>query len=280
MRPNSPAKLKNISRMLRVAASERVVFGDVTYAPRGSCGPRVQADFQLVVIEEGVARVQVDGGLVVLTKGEAGLFLPGRRELFEFSATHRTHHTWCAVGPGLVDEDLRVACEAAPVKRPVSHRLAQLLELGLGLPEAAGREAPGLVDALGVAALREYVFAAGAAGAGLREQPDAMRRLLEWFGLHAAEAVDLSGLANVAGVSSAQLVKLCKRHLGVTPVRALWEARTRQGVRMLRDTGLTVSEVAYRCGFQTPFHFSRWVRALTGKNPRAVRSDAWAGRRD
>jgi AraC-like DNA-binding protein len=45
---------------------------------------------------------------------------------------------------------------------------------------------------------------------------------------------------------------------------------------MLRETGLTVAEVANRCGFQSPFHFSRWVRALHGAPPRAVRAQAWA----
>lgn len=271
---NSPAGIKNLSITLRSALAERVVFGDVIYATGGSCGPRVQADFQLVVIEAGEARVTVDGTEVRLAAGEVGLFCPGRREFFEFSEKRRTHHTWCAVQPSLVDEALQQACAAAPAVMPLSHRLAQLLELGLGLPTTTGRRAPGLVEALGLAALREYVFDAQDQAGG-RAEPDALRRLLEWFGLHAAEPADLPALAKVAGVSPAQLVKLCKRHLGVTPVRALWEARTRQGVRLLRDTGLTVGEVAFRCGFQTPFHFSRWVRALTGASPRTVRERAW-----
>ena len=252
----------------------RVVFGDVIYDKGGRCGPRLQTDFQLVVIEEGEARVKVEDGEVRLTKGEVGLFRPGKREHFLFSEKRRTHHTWCAIHPSLADRELQQECAKIPGVVHVSHRLAQLMELGLGLPKMAEREAPGLVEALGLAALREYVFGAQTR-AGAREEPDALRRLLEWFGLHADESAGLPELARVAGVSPAQLVKLCKRHLGVTPVRALWEARTRQGMRMLRDTGLTVGEVAFRCGFQTPFHFSRWVRTLTGASPRAVRAQAW-----
>ena len=271
----SPAMLKNLSITLRSAEAGRVVFGDVIYDRGGTCGPRVQSDFQLVIVEEGEALVKVENGEVRLAQDEVGLFRPGRKEHFLFSEKRRTHHTWCAVHSSLVDEGLGRACASAPVVLPVSHRLAQLMELGLGLPKTAGREAPGLVEALGLAALREYVFDA-ATRSGASEEPDALRRLLEWFGLHAVEPADLPALAKIAGVSPAQLVKLCKRHLGVTPVRALWEARTRQGVRLLRDTGLTVGEVAFRCGFQTPFHFSRWVRTLTGASPRAVRAQAWS----
>lgn len=263
-----------MSIRLRGASAGRVVFGDVIYGAGGSCGPRVQADYQLVVIEEGEARVRVEDGEVRLAQGEAGLFRPGRLEHFFFSETRRTHHTWCSVDPLVVGRDLKQDCARAPAVLKISHRLSQLMELGLGLPAAAGHEAPGLVEALGLAVLREYVFDARTrTGAGA--EPDALRRLLEWFGLHAAEPADLPSLAKTAGVSPAQLVKLCKRHLGVTPVRALWEARTRQGVRMLRDTGLTVGEVAFRCGFQTPFHFSRWVRTVTGKSPRETRTAAW-----
>lgn len=270
----SSIKPKNISKQLRHASAGRVTFGDVMYEPGGSFGPRVQPDFQLVVIESGEARVGIDEEETMLAKGDACLLLPGRREMFHFAARSRTHHTWCSVAPDLMDADLVRACANTPRVLKQSHRLAQLMELGLGLPAAAGRNAPGLVETLGLAVLREYIFDAGVRAGG-SEQPDALARLLEWFGLHAAEPADLPALAKIAGVSAAQLVKLCKRHLGVTPVRALWEARTRLGVRLLHDTGLTVGEVAYRCGFQTPFHFSRWVRTLTGASPRAVRAQAW-----
>lgn len=266
--------IKNMSLTLRKADSGRVVFGDVIYDAGGTCGPRRQGDFQLVTVEAGEAHVAVGDGEVRIGAGEVGLFRPGRREHFRFSRNSRTHHMWCAVHPSLVSRELGLECtEAAPVIS-LSHRMAQLMQLGLGVPPSAGHAARGLVEALGLAALQEYVFDARI-HARAPEEPDAVRRLLEWLGSHAAEPADLSRLAKISGVSPAQLVKVCKRHLGVTPVRALWEARTRQGVRLLRDTGLTVSEVAFRCGFQTPFHFSRWVRTLTGASPRRVRATAW-----
>jgi AraC family transcriptional regulator of arabinose operon len=266
--------IRNLSITLRKAQAGRVVFGDVIYDRGGSCGPRLQSDFQLVVIEAGEACVRVEDGEVRIAPGEVALFRPGRREHFLFSEKRRTHHTWCAIDPLLVDRELKQACAKVPAVQAMSHRLAQLMQLGLGLPATAAHATPGLVESLGLSALHEYVCDARTRSS-VPEEPDALRRLLEWVGLHAAEPADLPRLAKIAGVSPAQLVKLCKRHLGVTPVRALWEARTRQGVRLLRDTGLTVGEVAFRCGFQTPFHFSRWVRALTGASPRAVRAKAW-----
>jgi AraC-like DNA-binding protein len=45
---------------------------------------------------------------------------------------------------------------------------------------------------------------------------------------------------------------------------------------MLSATGLTVAEIADRCGFQSPFHFSRLVKKLQGCSPRETRARSWA----
>jgi AraC family transcriptional regulator of arabinose operon len=251
------------------------MFGDVVYEPGGTCGPRVQADYQLVVLVEGDAHVDVEGRGVRIAPGQVGLFRPGRREFFQLSGQRKTHHTWCAVHPSLVSAELAAVCARAPDVLPVSRRFEQLMELGLALPRAAGERAPGLVESLGLATLQEYLFAGERAAVGEPDEPDALRRALEWIGQEGGRSTDLPSLAREAGVSPAQLVKLFRRHLGTTPIRHVWEVRTRRGAQLLRETGLTVGEVAFRCGFRTPFHFSRWVRELFGVSPRALRAKAW-----
>ncbi|MBC7938569.1 MAG: helix-turn-helix domain-containing protein [Chitinophagaceae bacterium] len=58
-------------------------------------------------------------------------------------------------------------------------------------------------------------------------------------------------------------------------MRAVWQARARADARLLRDSGLSVSEMAYHCGFRVPFHFSRWVRVMEDRTPAEVRAKAW-----
>ena len=267
--------LKNIPKRLRTAGAARVVVGDVVYEPGGTCGPRVQQDYQLVVLVEGDARVDVERREVKIGAGSVGLFRPGRREFFRLSEQRKTHHTWCAVHPSLVTAELAMAGTRAPDVLPVTRRFEQLMELGLSLPRVAGEQAPGLVESLGLATLQEYLFAGERSATDEPDEPDALRRALEWIGQEGERATDLPALARKAGVSPAQLVKLFRRHLGTTPLRHVWEVRTRRGAQLLRETGLTVGEVAFRCGFQTPFHFSRWVRELFGVSPRALRAKAW-----
>lgn len=255
----------------------RVAFGDVVYEPGGCFGPRIQRDFQLVVLVSGDARVTVDKREINLPAGTVTLLGPGRREYFRFSERRSTHHTWCEIRPELVSGKLLHDCEAATgAVLPLTARLAQLMEMGLGLPRSAGSQAPGLVEALGLAALNEVLYVHGNASSPAAHEPDAVRRALEWISQHGLSAFDLRTLAKAAGVSPAQLVKLFKQHLHTTPMRYVWETRTQQGIRLLRDTGLTVSETAWRCGFRTPFHFSRWVRAVAGVSPRELRARSWS----
>jgi AraC family L-rhamnose operon regulatory protein RhaS len=44
---------------------------------------------------------------------------------------------------------------------------------------------------------------------------------------------------------------------------------------MLTETGLTIAEIAYTCGFKNQFHFSRKVTECQGMSPREFRRKAW-----
>ncbi len=269
----------NLSKRLRVVENGGAVFGDVVYGAGDGFGPRWQPDYQLVLIVRGSARIVVDEVERHVRAGEVTLLRPWHRERFAWDQGGRTQHTWCSVAPEVVGVDARLATALAAVKeevRPVSARLAQVMDTGLGIVPGTPEATSGLVAALGRAALAAYVASAmganPAGGVGLAP----VARLLDWLGEHWAEPVDLATLASAAGVSAAQLVRVCKRELGETPLRYVWRVRTARGIQLLRDTGLTVSEIAWRCGFQTPFHFSRWVRAIEGVGPREVRRLAWA----
>lgn len=258
--------------------SADAVFGDVVYAAGSSFGPRWQGDYQLVVMVSGRARIEVDGRERRVEAGEVTLLRPGHRERFWWDEAGPSHHTWCALGDGVVaaEPELERALGVAPEVRREPGRLARVMELALGIGSAEGGGAAGLVTALARAALHAYAAGDGrgrsGAGGGSEE---ALGRVQDWFGERLAEPIDLGGLARVAGVSAAQLVRLCKRELGETPLRYVWRTRTARGVQLLRDTGLPVAEIAWRCGFKTPFHFSRWVREVEGRGPREVRRAAW-----
>jgi len=57
----------------------------------------------------------------------------------------------------------------------------------------------------------------------------------------------------------------------VYPIKYLWDTRVDHGLRMLKETGYSVAEIAFRSGFQDPYHFSKVVKKHLGTSPREYR---------
>jgi AraC family transcriptional regulator of arabinose operon len=97
----------------------------------------------------------------------------------------------------------------------------------------------------------------------------------QFISAHLSEPVTLSMIAEAAAVSPPHLVRLFRSQLHTTPMAYLWDRRVAMGIELLRQTGLSVGEIAQRCGFLTSHHFSRRVRLATGLTPLEVRQQAW-----
>jgi AraC-like DNA-binding protein len=270
-----PEIIQNLSRIDQMRRSPHVCFGDVTYGPGGICGPRVQSDYQLVVIVTGSALVEVDDKVIAVPEGHGLLLRPHRREKITFDPVQPTRHTWCAVHPEGVDPDLREALAPSGLSRRISTSIQRLIECGLKAPVRGTTAAPGsMIDHLGLALLAHCIDWEGSAPGEV--EPDPVRRARELIDRRFPESLKLADLGQAAGTTGNHLIRLFKRHTGLTPTRYLWSVRTRQGIELLTRTGLSISEIADRTGFANPFHFSRMVRRETGKSPRAFRREAWS----
>jgi transcriptional regulator GlxA family with amidase domain len=78
-------------------------------------------------------------------------------------------------------------------------------------------------------------------------------------------------LAALAEVSSRQLERLFRRHLGRTLGEHALLIRLERARDLLRQTSLSVLEVAIACGFACTSHFSRSYKRRFGHPPRAER---------
>jgi len=266
--------IKNISTINMMRISPGAVFGDVWYNPGGECRPRIQGDYQLVVVLLGEANVTFDDQHCVIPPGSVALMLPGRREHFRFSRLHRTHHTWCAVPPGAVPAPLRKRLAGLPPVQPQSQAFDLLMKAAFSIREWRKKDGGEMIATLGLALLHEYARMAGAgSGEANREGPCARARY--YLEEHCGEEDCLTGAARAAGITPQHLIRLFRQHYQITPGRYLWQARVERGAGLLVATGLTVSEIADRCGFKNPFHFSRLLRKMQGFSPRQLRQRAW-----
>ena len=270
-----PPLSKNISPINNTRGASGIVFGDVWYEPGGECGPRIQPDYQLVIVHLGQADVSVDAQRFLIPPGSVALLVPGRREHFHFSRRHRTHHTWCSVRPNLVPLPLRRRLAGLPAVLPQSQTFELLMKAAFSLRAWRKKGGQEMLATLALALLQEYlrISASGTDEAGRESPCERARRYLDE---HCAEEDCLKKASQLAAVTPQHLIRLFRRQYDITPGRYLWQVRVDHGAGLLAATGLTVAEIAERCGFKNPFHFSRLLRQMQGLSPRQLRQRAWA----
>lgn len=107
---------------------------------------------------------------------------------------------------------------------------------------------------------------------------DEIRRYID---LNLDENHTPEGLAQKFNVSRTKLYQLFAKERGVT--NYLWERRTNRALRMLSLAAfdhLSISYIAYDCGFTSEAHFSRTIRERSTLSPREVRHEAQRERKE
>jgi transcriptional regulator GlxA family with amidase domain len=116
-------------------------------------------------------------------------------------------------------------------------------------------------------------------GGPANQDPELLRRLLRAKDrMDAASHEDwpIRRLARVSGVSEAHFARSFKQAFGVPPHRYLLTRRIERATALLRDTDLSITEIAFQTGWESLGTFGRTFRDVTGENPRAIRSRARA----
>ncbi|MDQ2735821.1 MAG: AraC family transcriptional regulator, partial [Pseudomonadota bacterium] len=106
------------------------------------------------------------------------------------------------------------------------------------------------------------------------QDPELLRRLLrakDRIDAASHEAWPVPRLARVSHVSEAHFARSFKQAFGVPPHRYLLTRRIERATALLRDTELSITEVAFDTGWESLGTFGRTFRDVTGESPSAVR---------
>jgi transcriptional regulator GlxA family with amidase domain len=106
------------------------------------------------------------------------------------------------------------------------------------------------------------------------QDPKLLRRLLRAKDrMDAASDEDwpVTRLADVSGVSAAHFARAFKRAFGAPPHRYLLTRRVERAKALLRDTDLSVTEIAFQTGWNSLGTFGRTFRDITGESPGDLR---------
>ena len=225
-------------------------------------------------MHRGHLNLQLDRDWIPVPAGYAILLSPHHREHFHFDPHNETHHSWCSMRASALSPRLRK--QFGPQLGPMHFggELRELLESGRrSVLAEQGEIQDGFFLGLGLALLCGFAAKKGAAPPSSADE--ALGRLAKTIRDRYSSALSLAAIARASGVSSQHLLRLCRQKGLATPTKQLYAKRLEVAADLLCHTGLSVAEVAERCGFVQPFHFSRRFLQAYGASPLAWRKAHW-----
>jgi AraC family L-rhamnose operon regulatory protein RhaS len=247
-------------------------FGEAIYPAGGVYGPLKDRYVTLLIIHEGKARIICDDEETVLSARSCGFFRNERSISMEYTEGRHTRVSWCEGYAGDVSEALASRLRSLPTRIPLPQRIESIQRIGVELGAGSGSNLNQLRNALG-----ESIFLAYFHEAQMSEQerltPRSVLRARFYIDENYEKEITVERLAALVGVTPQHLVSSFRKHIGVTPVRYLWQVRAARGHFLLLQTGLPISDIAYQCGYKNPFHFSRQISEQFGMSPRQVREN-------
>ncbi|MFP5261379.1 MAG: helix-turn-helix domain-containing protein [Blastocatellia bacterium] len=126
----------------------------------------------------------------------------------------------------------------------------------------------GIAQAVAVHLARNYGQTVEEAHGGSPSLPGyKLRQITDWMAEHVAEEFSLERLAAHAGLSKFHFQRLFKSATGVSPSHYHINLRMNDARRLLRETKMSVVDVALEVGYANPSHFARLFRRETGLSP-------------
>jgi transcriptional regulator GlxA family with amidase domain len=109
----------------------------------------------------------------------------------------------------------------------------------------------------------------------ISQDPLLLRRLLrakDRMDAASYEEWPVPRLARVSGVSEAHFARSFKEAFGIPPHRYLLTRRIERATALLRDTNLSIIEIAFETGWNSLGTFGRTFRDVTGESPGELRA--------
>lgn len=88
---------------------------------------------------------------------------------------------------------------------------------------------------------------------------------------HYNRTITVEELADLAHLSVSALERRFKKHLAKTPNQFINEVRLENARKLIVETQLAISQIAYQCGYSEPSYFSKQFQRLFGEVPSNLR---------
>ena len=200
--------------------------------------------------------IMYDPGKIALPENELRK-LPGYCAMFMLEPTYRRQHRFAS----------RLHLKRVP--------LARVEQLADEMERECEKAEPGYEVALRAKLLELMVYLSRAYTSTDTTEAHALLRVGNVIGAlenDFSKDWKLDDLLKIAHMSSSNLMRVFRKATGQTPIEYLVRLRIQKAMEMLRNTDLTITEIAMEVGFNDSNYFTRQFRRVVETTPRDFRA--------
>lgn len=252
--------------------------GQEACSPRHSFGPAVRSHYLMHVILKGKGKFHVDGQVYSLKRGDAFLIRPDQSTYYVADQDEPWEYAWVAFDGyeaklvlencGLTYEHPVFYTQAGNESDSEStQEVEKMLTNMLTLVERYDRLGRSTYETLGYL---YFIFGIMQQMAGIYEESyerDYLRKACDYISQNYSYQIKVMDIARYIGIDRTYLYKIFRKELRVSPQEYLIEYRTKIAKNMLNHTSLTVTEIAYSCGFHDSASFCKAFKKNTRYTP-------------
>ena len=286
-----------IDIMLNSDFSENVIYNQPNfpaYIKKGqlSCYPDYRAvshwhdDFEFILILNGSMSYNVNGNHLLLQTGE-GLFVNSRSFHYGYSDTHTDCSFFCILlSPELLssNEYFRTTCinpltqnaqfpfqkltVAVPWQYSIINDLSELYTVN-------NQKLYPFHIVQKFAHILEILFQNMNSSTEYEQNKDDIQAITAMIGFvqkHYQNKLILKDISNAGNCGKTKCTSLFQKYLSMSPISFLNHYRLKRGSLLLRSTSMSITEIAYACGFSTTSYFCELFHKYYNITPGAYRN--------
>ena len=244
--------------------------------------PHRHTSYEVIIVDQGTYVCRLNGKALTLQPDQILVVKPGdwhedecEPRLRYFGLSFEFGHKWEHVdeAPGLFVADVRPEMQRISVERAAFWPLIQRISAEA---ECIDEVSAQVQDALFleffwllVRALPKRVVSSRFLDLSFQQTfPMQLHRL---FRSGVSSKLTVSEMAARLGISESSLAHKCKAALGVSAAKAFMTYKMERAAALLRNTAMTVKQIAFLVGFDDPSQFSKAFKRLNGQSPSQFR---------
>ena len=94
---------------------------------------------------------------------------------------------------------------------------------------------------------------------------------LEYIEKNFDKPISLDTLCNISGYAKTTLIQKFKQNCNTTPINYINNLRIEKSKEYLINKRISISDIAYKCGFESPYYFSNTFKKICSESPSKYR---------